>query len=174
MSEHASYPERVRYRPITEEQAADYFEGIPITDKVTQPMSEASQLTKEKVTPIMMRNDECLSYGSQLTEKPASKYIEMRFNHIPESQFQFAADMVKVLNKMGETLLEKNLAYGDSALNPSRVFSDLPAEEGILIRMDDKLNRIKNLGTKDKEDSYWDLYGYMTLFFMSRNKQSPE
>ena len=40
-------------------------------------------------------------------------------------------------------LLYKNQQYGDSALNPSRIFSKASAVEQLLVRIDDKLNRIK-------------------------------
>ena len=45
---------------------------------------------------------------------------------------------------MNKILLEKNKRYGDSALHPVNVFSKLPATNSIQVRLDDKLNRIKN------------------------------
>ena len=49
-----------------------------------------------------------------------------------------------VCDDIKELLLYKNQQYGDSALNPSRIFSKASAVEQLLVRIDDKLNRIKN------------------------------
>ena len=62
-------------------------------------------------------------------------------------------------------LLEKNRKYGDSALNPNRIFSKADAVEQILVRIDDKLNRIqKGAGLlANDEDVVNDLIGYLVL-----------
>jgi hypothetical protein len=64
-----------------------------------------------------------------------------------------------------ETLLiEKNIAYGDSATNPANVFSKKSPRDSICARIDDKLNRIKNRGLNDHtEDTVTDLIGYLIL-----------
>ena len=41
-------------------------------------------------------------------------------------------------------LIEKNKAYGNTALNPSNIFSKLNSTEAICARIDDKLARISN------------------------------
>jgi hypothetical protein len=56
------------------------------------------------------------------------------------------------------------LKYGNSALEPLGVFSQLSAKEGLLVRIDDKLKRIKNGSLeKDDEDVINDLIGYLVL-----------
>jgi hypothetical protein len=70
-------------------------------------------------------------------------------------------------------LLEKNEAYGDSALYPVRIFSRASAEEQILVRIDDKVNRIiqgKVLG----DDVTKDLIGYLILLRVQRRLASAE
>jgi len=63
-----------------------------------------------------------------------------------------------------EMLINKNLKYGNSALEPLGVFSQLSAKEGLLVRIDDKLKRIKNGSLeKDDEDVINDLIGYLVL-----------
>jgi len=63
-----------------------------------------------------------------------------------------------------EMLINKNIKYGNSALEPLGVFSQLSAKEGLLIRIDDKLKRIKNGSLeKDDEDVINDLVGYLVL-----------
>jgi len=63
-----------------------------------------------------------------------------------------------------ELLINKNIKYGNSALEPLGVFSQLSAKEGLLVRIDDKLKRIKNGSLeKDDEDVINDLIGYLVL-----------
>ena len=72
--------------------------------------------------------------------------------------------IAKVCDEVKELLLEKNAKYGDSALNPVRILSNSPPTEQILVRIDDKLNRIKQGGIiEDDEDVVLDLIGYFVL-----------
>ena len=73
-----------------------------------------------------------------------------------------------VLMSIEEMLVEKNQAYGDSALNPVRIFSKASPEEQILVRIDDKLSRIAR-GTAAGEDVLGDLVGYLVLLKMAKN-----
>jgi hypothetical protein len=69
-----------------------------------------------------------------------------------------------VLEQIERMLIEKNRKYGNSALEPIGVFSKLSPKEGLLIRIDDKLKRIKNGSLdKDDEDVVNDLIGYLVL-----------
>lgn len=68
-------------------------------------------------------------------------------------------------------LVEKNTAYGNSALNPVRVFSKADKLEQIRVRMDDKLSRIRNMGmdfNDSTEDTFRDLIGYMILYLVAK------
>jgi hypothetical protein len=68
------------------------------------------------------------------------------------------------LLEIRELLISKNIKYGNSALEPLGVFSQLSAKEGLLVRIDDKLKRIKNGSLeKDDEDVINDLIGYLVL-----------
>ena len=69
-----------------------------------------------------------------------------------------------VCDRIKELLIEKNRKYGNSALNPVRVFSKSSTEEQILVRMDDKLSRIRNRQNDDDEDPFVDLLGYLVLY----------
>ena len=76
----------------------------------------------------------------------------------------FQDQVNQALEEIQEILISKNLKYGNSALEPLGVFSQLSPEEGIKIRIDDKLKRIKNGSlTKDDEDVVNDLIGYLVL-----------
>jgi hypothetical protein len=76
----------------------------------------------------------------------------------------FAIEVEQVLDSIEKMLMEKNRKYGNSALEPLGVFSQLSAKEGLLVRIDDKLKRIKNGSLqKDDEDVVNDLIGYLVL-----------
>jgi hypothetical protein len=76
----------------------------------------------------------------------------------------FANKISSYLLEIRELLITKNLKYGNSALEPLGVFSKLSAKEGLLVRIDDKLKRIKNGSLeKDDEDVINDLIGYLVL-----------
>jgi hypothetical protein len=74
-----------------------------------------------------------------------------------------ACDQIKRL------LLEKNVAYGNSALSPISIFAKAGAQEGIANRIDDKLNRIKNNQTYVGDNDLDDLIGYLILYKISQS-----
>jgi hypothetical protein len=80
--------------------------------------------------------------------------------------------IAKKCDELKELLLEKNRKYGDSAINPCRVFSKASATEQILVRMDDKINRIKNRQNDEDEDVIKDLAGYCILYMIAKEKES--
>ena len=61
-----------------------------------------------------------------------------------------------------DMLLEKNRAYGNSALDPVRVFSKASTREQLLVRLDDKLSRLAR-GAAAGEDVIKDIIGYLHL-----------
>ncbi|MCA9367015.1 hypothetical protein KC887_01980 [Candidatus Kaiserbacteria bacterium] len=60
-------------------------------------------------------------------------------------------------------LIEKNRKYGNSALQPARIFAKSDAIEQLNVRIDDKLSRIKNQQADEDEDAEFDLLGYLLL-----------
>ena len=80
----------------------------------------------------------------------------------------FAVQVTQVLEEIRDLLIAKNQKYGNSALEPLGVFSQLSAKEGLLVRIDDKLKRIKNGSLeRDDEDVVNDLIGYLVLLKIS-------
>ena len=73
-------------------------------------------------------------------------------------------DIARICDNVKTLLLQKNLKYGDSALDPVRVLSKSSPVEQILVRIDDKLSRISrgDLLTDD-EDVINDIIGYFIL-----------
>tara|TARA_R100000654_G_scaffold12146_1_gene26354 strand:+ start:1043 stop:1357 length:315 start_codon:yes stop_codon:yes gene_type:complete len=83
-------------------------------------------------------------------------------------------DLIKeVGNSVIDLLIEKNRAYGDSATNPSNIFSKGSAIDSLCARLDDKLMRIKNKGINDQtEDTISDIIGYLILLKVAIIKES--
>jgi hypothetical protein len=70
-------------------------------------------------------------------------------------------------------LLSKNMKYGNSALEPTRVFSKASPVEQLLVRIDDKLSRIQSGAglVGDDEDVINDLIGYLVLLKIALGDQ---
>ena len=78
-----------------------------------------------------------------------------------------------VCDDIKELLIHKNRKYGNSALKPCRVFSKSSPVEQLLVRIDDKLNRImQGAGLlADDEDVVYDLIGYLVLLKIGMNDE---
>lgn len=72
---------------------------------------------------------------------------------------QLIIEECKVVAQM---LVGKNKSYGNSAIDPIRIFSKADPIEQLNVRIDDKLSRIYR-GTEDNEDTVLDLIGYLIL-----------
>ena len=73
-------------------------------------------------------------------------------------------------NQIREMLMKKNMAYGDSALNPIRIFSRCDAVEQLKVRIDDKINRMKKGSEYQGDDTIDDLIGYLILLKIAKNE----
>ena len=113
------------------------------------------------------------------TERVSNRYTLILFTgsnpvlttNIINMKPPFAIQVEEVLEQIQKMLIEKNRKYGNSALEPLGVFSQLSAKQGLLIRIDDKLKRIKNGSLeKDDEDVVNDLIGYLVLLKIIEDK----
>jgi hypothetical protein len=66
--------------------------------------------------------------------------------------------------EIAEMLIKKNVSYGNSALNPVRIFSKADPKEQLMVRLDDKLSRIKNAGSFPGDNDIDDMTGYLVLY----------
>lgn len=82
---------------------------------------------------------------------------------------EFHNHLQEELNEIKELLLEKNRKYGNSALEPSWIFSKADPVEQIKVRIDDKLSRLAS-GQQD-EDVETDLIGYLLLLKIARKRK---
>lgn len=85
----------------------------------------------------------------------------------------FETEVRRELSLIGDLLIRKNAAYGDSALCPVRIFSKADTLEQIRVRIDDKLSRLAR-GSAAGEDVEEDLLGYLILLRVARKRQYGE
>ena len=71
-------------------------------------------------------------------------------------------------HEIAHMLIEKNISYGDSALSPIRIFSQADNQEQIKIRIDDKINRIKNGSGFAGDNDIDDMIGYLILLKIAK------
>jgi len=110
--------------------------------------------------------DEQASIIKDLTEsRPSPSFL------LPEDISETGADIVMQCDRLKKTLLEKNRAYGDSALNPVRIFSSADPGEQLLVRIDDKLSRLARGGEFPGDDTIMDLIGYLILLLVSKDRE---
>lgn len=86
------------------------------------------------------------------------------------------ADTIRlVCAELGEFLVRKNEAYGNSALDPLRLFSRADPVEQIKVRIDDKLSRFARGNAYPGDNDRLDLLGYLVLWEVAdRLAKSPE
>ena len=76
--------------------------------------------------------------------------------------------IAEITEAIRDLLLYKNQKYGDSALNPKKIFYKGDARNSILIRLDDKLGRIMaNADATPRINDIADIIGYCTLLLIS-------
>jgi hypothetical protein len=69
----------------------------------------------------------------------------------------------QVCDELKEFLINKNKAYGNSALSPLRILSKSDTEEQLNVRIDDKLSRLMRGTAYDGDNDIDDLVGYLIL-----------
>jgi len=73
-------------------------------------------------------------------------------------------------DEIKQLLLKKNVAYGNSALSPIRIFSKAETNEQLYVRIDDKLNRLKNNQSYPGDNDIDDLIGYLVLLKVANQR----
>lgn len=79
-------------------------------------------------------------------------------------------DIVANCNYIADMLIAKNNAYGDSALDPVRIFSKANPIEQILVRVDDKLSRFARGNDYPGDNDIDDLIGYLVLLKIAKER----
>jgi hypothetical protein len=78
--------------------------------------------------------------------------------------------ITEVMRGIEEMLIAKNRAYGDSALEPVRVFSKTDTIEQLYVRIDDKLSRVQRGHEYPGDDTIFDLVGYLVLLLIAKER----
>ena len=71
--------------------------------------------------------------------------------------------------EIAQMLVDKNISYGNSALEPARIFSTADPAEQLRVRIDDKINRIKNNKGFTGDNDIDDLIGYLILYKIAKS-----
>ena len=80
----------------------------------------------------------------------------------------FTGQVNSTVAKIADMLVAKNKAYGNSALNPVRVFSKASPQEQLLVRIDDKLSRLARGNEYPGDDTIDDLIGYLIILKIAK------
>lgn len=89
--------------------------------------------------------------------------MDNTYNMYTETQVKISA----VYDSLKSLVIYKNEKYGNSALEPLGIFSKNSSTNSILIRLDDKLQRIKNANELRKND-VCDIMGYLCLLCVDK------
>lgn len=88
-----------------------------------------------------------------------------------EESSSFEQSVNRITGDIANLLILKNKAYGDSALNPVRVFSKASRIEQLNVRIDDKISRIQRGTDYEDEDTVRDLIGYLVLRLIAEESE---
>lgn len=103
------------------------------------------------------------SYGTR-----AYSLVDIRVLENSADQTPFEQSVNRITSDISKLLIDKNKAYGDSALNPVRVFSKANRMEQLYTRLDDKLSRVQKGHEYPGDDTIRDIIGYCTLILIAR------
>ena len=94
--------------------------------------------------------------------------VEIVPDRFADEELTFDQKVRRILDGMADLLVEKNAAYGNSALDPVRIFSKADTTEQLYVRLDDKINRVKQGHEYPGDDTIRDIIGYCTLILIAR------
>jgi hypothetical protein len=80
--------------------------------------------------------------------------------------------ITEISDELRDMLIEKNFAYGDSALDPTRIFSKADNIEQLYVRIDDKLSRVQRGHEYPGDDTIKDLIGYLVLLLIAKERNN--
>jgi len=92
---------------------------------------------------------------------------DIKYTTKTQREIQYACEEIEKM------LIEKNRKYGNSALDPARIFSKANPEEQLKVRIDDKISRMQQGETDDDEDVVDDLIGYLILLKVAKGRITP-
>lgn len=162
------------------------FQGVPVKDLISAMKPEGPKRLKEPLItgPVDMEKE--LEYNEAVAAKQA-EYKEAKkaamppaaedtpATDIPEGEYtEVQQHIITVCAEVADLLITKNRKYGNSALEPVRLFSKADPVEAIKVRIDDKLSRLRNEQDDEDEDVVQDLMGYLVLLQVAKRMKGAK
>lgn len=141
-----------------------------IDARLSQKMLDENLLlswSKRPIYVVKRATLECVTLSEKHSNRDEDS-VQPPANPIPNTASDIPSRISAVCDRIKAMLLEKNRKYGNSALEPIRVFSKADPIEQIKVRLDDKLSRIKSAQGDEDEDVWMDLAGYIVLMMVAR------
>lgn len=134
------------------------YQPVPLKSSEVIPPSTGSNVQPAPAKEIDIKMDAVSAWNlaNQLSKSP--------WGDLPPTQQKIH----EILGAMKDLLLYKNQKYGDSAINPKKIFYKGDSTNSILIRLDDKIGRVMaNTEEKPRVNDVCDIIGYCTLLLIS-------
>jgi hypothetical protein len=167
------------YRKTPEEKDLPYSITNTNPPKTMHEVVDEMEAKKKAVEEGLEARLDSLRKLSDLAEDSLQKVLtpEQALKLNPEYDLTTGEKLQALLANMTTFLLEKNKRYGDSAMSPLSIFTKHLVSQPenvrtILVRLDDKLSRIKNSETLRAND-LWDAIGYLNLLCVSLGFLDP-
>lgn len=135
----------------------DCMEAIRMKSPIRVP-NTGSHVRAAPVSELKITMDEvsAMNLAEQMSKSP--------WGDLPPTQQKIH----EITEAMKDLLLYKNQKYGDSAINPEKIFYKGDSTSSILIRLNDKIGRVKaNPDDKPRVNDVCDIIGYCTLLLIS-------
>lgn len=130
--------------------------------------SEGRERVARKVIEDLRKQVRNLKKEVKVILTPYNKIKNEEMKETIKEESSTSKKIKEILSAMTDLLLYKNKKYGDSALKPNNIFYKGDATNSILIRLDDKIGRIKN-NPEIAVNDVCDIIGYCTLLLASKN-----
>lgn len=147
--------------------------GLKSVHKDTTSLRSHDDIVDSLCGAIKYYNLESLEKSMKDVSAPFDSSVFDEFISEDSSDFElqdFQSSVLAITHDIALMLIGKNKKYGNSALEPIRIFSKSDSIEQINVRIDDKLSRIKNANELEDEDVISDLIGYLVLLKLKRNE----
>ena len=128
-------------------------------------------LTKGSIIKVIDAEEEFIKLEGSNCKWNKKYFIEQGyFMILPAEEINDSTTQEKIqtlFSNFKDFLQEKNKRYGDSVINPVKVFSKVEPENKACIRLDEKLQRIINSDELRKNDVS-DTFGYLALLMIDK------
>lgn len=137
---------------------------------------EENRKLNERIEALNVERAKARLEAAERTRQQRAEFREARGDDLGEYEELVSSgtqDIIRdVCDNMRDFLLDKNAQYGDSAIDPVRIFSKASPIEQLLVRIDDKLSRIEKGDDRieSDDDVIDDLIGYFILLKVAKRK----